>query len=322
MYDGKVEIAAMAPYNRSEYYRESLSELAEAVTERIDSCYYSGFTFMRALKLIIAQIAAKDWTDIDSKRVAMTVDILRRNLTSAVHMGCLSVTDTNEELRVLDNFNTQEGVPDFPVAVGESSISSNTTDFCDDDEEQRLQLEANVALGKVKQGLSVCGCKCSVCFWRCVMEKGHGDRHSCMGSHLCTENCSYCTREGDSLSLCGDLAGHEGNHNCKRKNHTCGQSCYLYETSSNCNEKCSLWPGQPGQHKCDSPQHMCNRKCSLPSCINPCVVAIESNHKAHQCNEKYCPTKCTINGCSSSFQSSTILEQGFIIKKPLQEVTI
>ncbi|GLJ30452.1 hypothetical protein SUGI_0602760 [Cryptomeria japonica] len=121
MYDGKVEIFAMAPYNRSEYYRESLSELAEAVAERIDSCYDSGFTFMRDLKLIIAQIAAKDWTDTDSKRVAVTVDILRRNLTSTVHMGCLSVIDTNEELRVLDNFNTQEGVLDFPVDVGDSS---------------------------------------------------------------------------------------------------------------------------------------------------------------------------------------------------------
>ncbi|GLJ34389.1 hypothetical protein SUGI_0691410 [Cryptomeria japonica] len=367
MYDGKVEIAAMAPYNRSEYYRESLSELAETVAERIDSCYASGITFMRDLKLIIAQIAAKDWTSIDSKRVAVTVDILRRNLMSAVHVGCLSVTNANEELRVLDNFDTQEEVLDFPVVVGDSSwnirdsglylspctesetpltirdifsevgsklemvlprngsngedwhssferflealadrrharvqqwISSNTTDFSDNDEVQRLQLEADVALGKVKQGLIVCGCKCSVCFWRCVMEKGHGDQHSCMGSHSCTENCSYCAREGDSLNLCGDLAGHEGNHNCKKKNHTCGESCYLYGTSSNCNDRCSLGPGHPGQHKCNSPQHMCSAKCSLPSCNNPCAVAIESNHETHQCHERYCQSKCMIDECS------------------------
>lgn len=367
MYDGKIEIAAMAPYNRSEYYRQSLSELAETVTEITDSCYDSGFIFMRDLKLIIAQIAAKDWTDIDSKRIAVTVDILRKNLMSAVHLGCFSPTNTNEELRVLDNFDTQEEVSDFPVVVGDSSwnikdsglclspctlsenpvtirdvisqirsklemvlprngsngeewhslfesflealadrrhcrvqkwISSNTTDFCDSDEVQRLQLEANLALGEVKHGLSVCGCKCSVCFWRCVMEKGHIDHHSCMGSHLCTENCSYCARQGDGVSSCGDLAGHEGNHNCKKQNHTCGESCYLYETSSNCNERCSLGPGHLGQHKCNSPQHMCNSKCSLPSCNNPCAVAIETNHETHQCDEKYCPSKCTINGCS------------------------
>ncbi|GLJ34377.1 hypothetical protein SUGI_0691170 [Cryptomeria japonica] len=367
MYDGKIEIAAMAPHNRSEYYRESLSALASTVTERIDFCYDSGFTFLRDLKLIIAQIAAKDWTSIDSKRVAVTVDNLRRNLMSAVHTGCLSVTNTNEELRVLDNFDTHEEVPDFPVVVGDSSwnirdsglylspctesetsvtlrdvfsqirskldiilprnasngkewhslfesflealadrrharvqqwISSNTTDFSDNDEVQRLQLEADVALGKVKQGLSVCGCECSDCFWRCVKEKGHEDDHSCMGSRFCTENCSYCAREGDNLSLCGDLAGHERNHNCKKKNHTCGGSCYLHETSSNCNQQCSLAPGHPGQHKCNSPQHMCSTKCSLPSCNNPCAVAMESNHQIHQCHERYCQSKCMINGCS------------------------
>ncbi|GLJ34373.1 hypothetical protein SUGI_0691130 [Cryptomeria japonica] len=127
MYDGKVEIAAMAPYNRSEYYTESLSELAATVTERIKVCYDSGFTFLRDLKLIIAQIAAKDWTSIDSKRVAVAVDMLRRNLTSAVHTGCLSVTNTNEELRVLDNFDTREEVPDFPVVVGDSSWNIRDT---------------------------------------------------------------------------------------------------------------------------------------------------------------------------------------------------
>ncbi|KAH9324814.1 hypothetical protein KI387_004992, partial [Taxus chinensis] len=71
MYDGRVEIVAMDPYNRSEYYKESLRELTEIVEDKIYSCYDNGSTFLRDLNLIIAQIAAKDWTSIDSKSVAV-----------------------------------------------------------------------------------------------------------------------------------------------------------------------------------------------------------------------------------------------------------
>ena len=53
----------------------------------------------------------------------MTVDILRKNLMSVVHLGCFSLTNTNEELRVWDNFDTQEEVPDFPPVVGDSLLS-------------------------------------------------------------------------------------------------------------------------------------------------------------------------------------------------------
>ncbi|KAH9299088.1 hypothetical protein KI387_030770, partial [Taxus chinensis] len=119
MYDGRVEIAAMAPYNRSEYYKESLRELTETVEDKIYSCYDDGSTFLRDLKLI-AQTAAKDWTSIDSKRVAVIVDILRRNLMSGVHTGCLSA-NANEELQVFVIFDTQEEIPDSPIVVGDLS---------------------------------------------------------------------------------------------------------------------------------------------------------------------------------------------------------
>ncbi|GLJ34362.1 hypothetical protein SUGI_0690900 [Cryptomeria japonica] len=108
MYDVKVEIAAMAPYNRSEYYRKSLSELAETVAERVDFGYDSGFTSLRDLKLIIARISSKDRTSIDSKRVSEKVDNLRRNLLSAVQMGSHPGTNANEEIPVLHNFDKQK----------------------------------------------------------------------------------------------------------------------------------------------------------------------------------------------------------------------
>ncbi|GLJ34388.1 hypothetical protein SUGI_0691360 [Cryptomeria japonica] len=373
MYDGKFEIAAMAPYNRAEYYHDSLRELAQTVYET-DSCYDNGSIFLKDLKLIIAQIAVKDWSSVDSKRVAIIVDIVRRNLMCAINMGCLSPTNS-DEVQELVNFDTQVEVPDMPLVVGESVlinirdsglslapskesstsssirdllaqlrlkleavlprkgsnidswhsmlerflsavaerrrdrvqrwISSNTVDFSGNDEVERLVLEADVILGKIKQGLSVCGCKCSQCFWRCVLEKGHDDDHSCMSTHSCTEHCSYCVKEWgereevETLSLCRDLAGHEGGHNCREKNHTCGQTCDLFERSSNCNKLCSLEPEHHGnQHKCNSPQHKCKMPCSLQSCNNPCAVAVELDHEQHQCHETYCPSPCVMNGCS------------------------
>ncbi|XP_057849511.2 uncharacterized protein LOC131060350 [Cryptomeria japonica] len=355
MYGGKFEIAAMAPYNRSDYYGDSLSELAETVKET-DSFYDNGSTFLRDLKLVISQIVAKDWTSIDSKRVGQIVDVIRRNLKVAINMGCLSFSNA-DDMQGLVNFDTQEEIPDEPVVVGDFScntrdqglcllpshesskassirdvlcqlrleletvlprkgnngeswhsefenflralgerrhdrvqhwVSSNTVEFCDHEEVKMLQLEASLGLGEVKQGLSICGGKCSVCFWRCVLEKGHDkfdSAHSCMGSHSCTENCTYCFRDGDDSSLCGDLAGHEGAHNCKEKNHTCGETCHLVEISSNYNKVCSLGPEHPGLHKCNSPQHVCKTACSLPSCNNPCAVPIEPNHKEHRCHE-------------------------------------
>ena len=81
--------------------------------------YDSGCAFLRDLNLIIYQIAGKDWTPVDLKRIAMKVDILRRNLVSVVKEGCLSLPSTN---KVLMNFDTQEVVGDAPIELGDLFI--------------------------------------------------------------------------------------------------------------------------------------------------------------------------------------------------------
>jgi len=48
-------------------------------------------------------------------------------------------------------------------------ICCNTAEFSGSNDVQNLQLEAVLSLAELKQGLVVCGCKCSVCFWRCVL---------------------------------------------------------------------------------------------------------------------------------------------------------
>ncbi|GLJ12793.1 hypothetical protein SUGI_0197940 [Cryptomeria japonica] len=364
MYGGMVELAAMPPFTRREYYQESLSEIALTVEEDLEPAYQNGRSFLRDLKLVTAQIAAKDWTPVDLKRVAMKVDILRKHLGSAVREGCLSMSGAS---RVLVNFDTQEEILDTPIEIedllidvhdtglelapAEESISndkilsdlrsrldsvfkkrglngdqwhsmfqcfvgklidrrcervqswlcSNTTEFAGNHDLQKLQLEAVAALAELKQGLSVCGCKCSVCFWRCVLQKGHTSDHSCMGNHACAEKCTYCSLEagvGIEVEECRNLAGHDGDHDCKRRNHSCGKICSLNEKSSNCTMACCLKVGHDGPHKCNSPQHMCKMKCSLRSCKNPCAVPIElGDHKKHACHERFCPKKCIMDGC-------------------------
>ena len=119
MYGGMVELAAMPSFTRQEYHQESLYGIAFTVEDELGHSYYSGCSFLRDLKLVISQIAVKDWTPVDLKRIAMKVDILRRNLVSVVKEGFLSLPSTN---KVLMNFDTQEVVGDAPIELGDPFI--------------------------------------------------------------------------------------------------------------------------------------------------------------------------------------------------------
>ena len=125
-----------------------------------------------------------------------------------------------------------------------------------------------------------------------------------MSDHVCVEKCTYCSLEldqGNEVEECRNLAGHDGNHDCKRKNHTCMEICSFFDRSSNCRKSCCLKVGHEGLHKSNSPQHMCKMNCSLPSCKNPCVIQIElGDHEKYAFHESYCPKKCIMEGCPRS----------------------
>ncbi|KAH9289246.1 hypothetical protein KI387_033363, partial [Taxus chinensis] len=129
MYGGIFVIATMAPYNRFDYYGESLGVLADTVKEA-DSCYDNGCTFLRDLKLLIAQLAAQDWSPIESNRVASRVKSLRTNLMDAVNMGGCVCNANKNEVQGLVNFDTQEEIPDSPVVVGDFSCAVKDQGLC------------------------------------------------------------------------------------------------------------------------------------------------------------------------------------------------
>ena len=105
----------------------------------------------------------------------------------------------------------------------------------------------------------------------------------------------------NEVEECQNLAGHDGNHDCKKKNHTCMEICSFFDRSSNCSKYFCLKVGHEVLHKCNSPQHMCKIKCSLPSYKNPRAIQIELGyHEKHACHERYCPKKCIMEGCPRS----------------------
>lgn len=164
---------------------------------------------------------------------------------------------------------------------------------------QKLRFEALALLARLRQGLSLCGNKCKQCFYLCVLEKTHPGEHTCMGTHMCLDMCSFCEEElAGETQECSYVSGHEGDHDCKVRNHACGQDCHLFEQSSNCNQHCSLRPRHEGLHSCNTKNHLCGSECSLLSCRNPCVVYLHTPHDRHYCHDKMCPADCSMEGCS------------------------
>lgn len=81
----------MSPFTRWENHQESLSYIALTVEEVLGQYYECGHAFFRDLKLVSAQIEAKDWMVLDLKHFAMKVKILHMNLVCAVKAGSNNV---------------------------------------------------------------------------------------------------------------------------------------------------------------------------------------------------------------------------------------
>ncbi|MCO5576995.1 hypothetical protein L7F22_030816 [Adiantum nelumboides] len=363
MYNGQACVAALPPFQRPEF-QESISGIGFAVQE-ITATHKSGRCFMEDFKLVLSQISVRDWSSVDSKRVAMRLTVLRNHLESAIRVGQCS------DGQCLLDFRKDENIADEPISVGgkfdsliqdaglelagvendsskaqvilqplkqkfesivqhqdgidnkwhdmyQSFLDSlmerrqtrvlewlevNTLDFKEDTDMQKLVHKAATKLLDMRHKIQLCTCKCTKCFLLCLLLKGHTLDHSCLGSHLCMQECSYCYEEaevsGQMILECNDLAGHNGTHDCKKRTHTCEEPCMFAGCASNCNRICSLRVNHLGDHRCNSIQHMCKEKCALHGCHNACIVPFElGQHERHGCHEKVCPMQCSMMGCT------------------------
>ena len=128
MYGGEVEIAAMPPFQRSEYH-DSIKDIATTVREK-DASYQNGMIFMRNLKLVLAQISAKDWIPIDSKRVACKIFLLRKHWETAISSGCLAALADADASNAdeLVNFDTGDIISErLPLQGGDNAFDIKDT---------------------------------------------------------------------------------------------------------------------------------------------------------------------------------------------------
>ena len=128
MYGGDVVIAAMPPFQRSEYH-DGIKDIAATVREK-DASYQNGLIFMRDLKLVLAQISAKDWTPIDSKRVACKIFLLRKHWETAISSGCLAALANADASNAdeLVNFDTGDIISErLPLQGGDNAFDIKDT---------------------------------------------------------------------------------------------------------------------------------------------------------------------------------------------------
>lgn len=107
MYASMIEIAAMPPLQRTEYH-DSVCGIASVIMYDLEASFRSGRELATDLKLVLAQISTKDWSSFESKRLALRIEMLERNLETAVCMGRLSKYAKND----LVNFDTHKAMSD------------------------------------------------------------------------------------------------------------------------------------------------------------------------------------------------------------------
>ncbi|KAH7290546.1 hypothetical protein KP509_30G053200 [Ceratopteris richardii] len=181
-------------------------------------------------------------------------------------------------------------------------LTVNMEEFKEDDDVRQLIIDTTTRLVELKDKVLLCKCQCSKCFLTCVYVKGHHSDHSCLGTHLCLQECTFCREEQaiqcSKVMKCREVAGHSGSHDCTKRMHSCQHTCKVYEQASNCYKKCSLRVNHEGEHICKSLQHMCREKCSLPGCENTCNTPFEAEHTQHVCSEQFCPVQCIMPYCT------------------------
>lgn len=160
-------------------------------------------------------------------------------------------------------------------------LDDNCKEFEGEEEVRRLRAECLEALEALRRAARLCSAQCDACFLLCVEPRGHSHSqsptqpHSCGGTHLCQESCTFCTSdkgakapaiaekseaghgaEAEEQGLrCQFKAGHQGHHNCQIRKHLCQQRCGLAEEARNCALVCSREAGHEDEHLCNSTEH-------------------------------------------------------------------
>jgi len=178
---------------------------------------------------------------------------------------------------------------DLRVAHVEKWLNSNTQRFqSEDDSMEELRRAFNSAVLHLRASIQLCKSQCAKCNLHCIRNSFHKGDHDCLTSHECIHDCAFCDKE-PSQSICGQPAGHSGDHACYLDAHPCEQRCELFGKYG-CVDQCAKLLSHQGNHVCSAPVHMCGKPCGLKlpdgksfSCSGLCRVQIYRKHKVHVC---------------------------------------
>ena len=109
MFRGEVEITAFPPFNKPEFHA-CIGGL-RAILEELPVAHVGGPKFLTDFKLLMAQLAVQDWASLDSKRVIMRANLLRKHLPTAVALGA-------QQTEALLDFDRGAAVSDAPLPCG------------------------------------------------------------------------------------------------------------------------------------------------------------------------------------------------------------
>ena len=201
-------------------------------------------------------------------------------------------------------------------------VQSHVGDYDEDGDVRILRSEVKSSLSRLRQEWTLCGDKCSKCFFKCLLRKYHeNSEHNCLGDHRCHMSCSYCAAESPAeatlgppagLPARGHIAGSDNDEcvmefDCDNEGASNGESseAAIDITSS---IQCRDQAGHAGKHDCKIRKHTCGQTCHLygkDNCNHSCVKKVghdkEPDDGEHLCNavQHLCGAPCSLPGCAN-----------------------
>ncbi|KAI9450269.1 hypothetical protein BJY52DRAFT_196728 [Lactarius psammicola] len=194
---------------------------------------------------------------------------------------------------------------DLRVAHVENWLESNVQQFEGGHASvEELRRTFGNAVIDLRASVELCWSQCDSCNLVCVRSgRLHSDGHDCLTNHKCIHNCTLCERDALPTQLCGQAAGHPGDHICIVGTHLCGEPCE-HSGKRGCEEKCVKPTGHEGNHLCSASVHMCGQPCRLANlklpngtlftCPGTCRIPINKKHRDHECEDRECPAPCQL----------------------------
>ncbi|KAL2635735.1 hypothetical protein R1flu_007214 [Riccia fluitans] len=336
MYGGRVIFVLMAPFNTTNFYAD-VDQIYDTIgSPQLRAMYTDGRSFSTDLKLLIAQLCAKDWAPMDSKRMELRVYLLRAHLSCAISMGRL---DTKSHEMKLVSFDTHEEITDSTLQLGGNLFTVHDTGL-------KLKPSDGGSIGSILLSLKEI-------FQEVVQRDGKNDETWHTGfvgflegvvnrrkqwvmewissnsqtfqqhddiQRVTLEAAALCAELIQQLSVCSCTCkkcflrctkekGHADGHLCLG-DHLCIQFCsYCVREKDADSEnisvnKCSDAAGHQGSHDCRVKEHTCDKTCAhygqAAKCNKKCAGMVGHDGQ-HLCNsrEHKCKEQCSLHSCTN-----------------------